>query len=256
MTPMYELYNYYKDKPVKKEYLEKAFNQILDEEPELIPYVEDLCVVDNEIKDLGTYTNQSKIVTIDKGLINDHSEYPSLTALGVLRHELEHARNMKTIHEGRKDIETTVLSYALRDYELLNHINNRGKMDTFDIFMLHCRIKGNYETDPGERIAEIKAWKYMVNLLKNKNKTQDLLQARTMLYFAYIRGYKNNYYLESPTYNFLLETRLLEDFYHLRKRINEEDYCFDTRLMYGLPLTQKEYDKKILQKVRLQFKRR
>ena len=101
---MYELYNYYKDKPVKKEYLEKTFNQILDEEPELIPYVEDLRVVDNEMKDLGTYTNQSKIVTIDKGLINDHSEYPSLTALGVLRHELEHARNMKTIHEGRKDI--------------------------------------------------------------------------------------------------------------------------------------------------------
>ena len=55
MTPMYELYNYYKDKPVKKEYLEKAFNQILDEEPELIPYVEDLRVVDNEMKDLGTY---------------------------------------------------------------------------------------------------------------------------------------------------------------------------------------------------------
>ena len=44
---------------------------------------------------------------------------------------------------------------------------------------------------------------------------------------------------------------MLHEFYWLKNRIEDKDYCFQTRLMYGLPLTTEEYQEKTLQKVKL-----
>ena len=108
--------------------------------------------------------------------------------------------------------------------------------------------------DPEERLSEIKAWKYLVNLLKNQRTTPDLLTARSNLYYAYVRGYKDNgYYIDAPTYQYLLKMGMYHQYYLFKRRVEEEkDYSFETRLTYGLPLNSStEYDKKILEKVRL-----
>ena len=118
-------------------------------------------------------------------------------------------------------------------------------------------IKANKKISPDERIAEIQAWKYVVNLIKNKRRTDDLLYARSMLYYAYTDGYNNNgYYLESPTLEFLIRTDLVDEYCYIKRRMERENYTFDTRLTTGLPVTQEEYDKGILQKVRLQKRKR
>ena len=44
---------------------------------------------------------------------------------------------------------------------------------------------------------------------------------------------------------------MLHELYWLKNRIEDKDYCFQTRLMYGLPLTAEEYQEKTLQKVKL-----
>ncbi len=134
-------------------------------------------------------------------------------------------------------------------------IDKIPNLDHLSDFFLRINTKANYETDPGERLAEIKAWKYMVNLLKNQRTSDDLLKARTMLYASYIRGYKDNrYYLDPPTYEFLLKTGMFYPFNWLKNRVEKKDYSFETRITYGLPITKEEYDEKVLQKVKLKRK--
>ena len=255
-SPMYELYDYYKDKSVKKEFLEKAFNIVMEEEKELNDYISGINVLDGENDNFGGYDYVNGEITLYQDVFGRYKE-PTLEALATLRHELEHARNFMKTRSGKKDIETTILRCSLRDTEILNNPEIREEMNDLDIIMLLCRMNANKEINPDERIAEIKAWKYIVNLIKNKNKTDDLLYARTMLYYAYARGYKDNkYYLESPTLEFLIRTGLTHEYCVIKRRMEREDYTFDTRLTTGLPLTQEEYDKGILQKVRLQRRKR
>ena len=87
-----------------------------------------------------------------------------------------------------------------------------------------------------------------------EKKTEDLLTARANLYFAYTQGYNSNgWYLNPPTYEYLLNMRMMDEYRYLKKRVEEKQYVFGTRLQYGLPLIDgKEYDQKILQKVKLQ----
>ena len=132
--------------------------------------------------------------------------------------------------------------------------------DKDDFYILMGRLKkaSNYLIDPGERLADIRAWKYIVNLLKNQRTSDDLLVARSMLYYSYIRGYQHNrYYLDAPTYLYLIKMGMYHQYYLFKKRVEEQkNYSFETRLTYGLPLTEKEYDKSILRKVRLKKKDR
>ena len=120
------------------------------------------------------------------------------------------------------------------------------------------RKEEHYLIDPEERMTSIKSWKYLVNLLKNQRTTQDLLDARINLYLSYIRGYESNgWYLNPPTYEFLLKMGMYHEYYLFKKTVEQQQYVFNTRLMYGLPLIDdQEYDKKILQKVRLQKSKR
>ena len=44
---------------------------------------------------------------------------------------------------------------------------------------------------------------------------------------------------------------MLYEHRYLIDRINQKNYSFDTRILYGLPVRREEYDEKILQKVKL-----
>ena len=68
-----------------------------------------------------------------------------------------------------------------------------------------------------------------------------------------LHGYQDNrYYLDCPTYRFLFETNQLNDLKQLKQRIDNQNYSFETRLLYGLPLTYEEYNDDILTKTKLQ----
>lgn len=241
VSDLYKLYMSYKDMDIDDEFIIKAFDYIMNNEKDLWSYIHDFSI-NNENSSFGLYSNENKTIIINEKRINENEVIAKNTlGLSVIKHEIEHAKNLKKLEEFRNDIETKMLLYSLRSYAIASGLDTT-KMDKIDLVMLALNSKVNYETNPGDRIAYIKSWKYVVNLLKNQNNTKELLDARTMLYASYVRGYNDNrYYLDCPTYSFLFGTNQLQDLKLLRKRIAEGDYSFDTRLLYGLPITYKEY---------------
>ena len=253
MSDLYELYLSYRNSDIDDEFIIKAFDYIMENEQDLWPYVRDFSISTDDKPSFGLYSNEKKVITINKKRINENEIIAKNTlGISVIKHEIEHAKSLKKLEELKDDIETKAIFYSLRSYAIASGLDST-KMDSMDLVMLALNTKSNHDIDPGERIAYIKAWKYVVNLLKNQNKTKDLLDARTMLYSSYVRGYNDNrYYLDCPTYSFLFETNQLQDLKLLRKRVAKENYSFDTRLLYGLPITYKEYNTDIFIKSRLQ----
>ena len=250
---LYELYSSYKDRDIDDEFISKAFDYVMENEESLWPYIRDFKIINETSSSFGSYHNEQKIITINKQKLNsDDLLYKNMIALQVIKHEVEHARNLQKLEQLKHDIESEVIFYSLRSYAMANGID-KTKMHPLDELILMANTNINYKTNPGERIADIKSWKYLVNLLKNRHKTEELLTVRSMLYYAYIRGYEDNrYYLDCPTYSFLLETNQLSELKLLKKRVDKNNYSLDTRLLCGLPISQQEYDKETLTKARLQ----
>lgn len=250
---LYEWYIKNRDSKIDDNHLEELFDVMIGKDKKLMDYIDEFRVVEESGLHLGRYSNYFKIITINLSRLAKINEKEQiLYAIEAIRHEMEHAKNLKVLKEGKDDIESLIVNYSLKDFAIENNLDWHYNADQLDAWYLRGKIKENYKTDPGERLTEIKAWKYMVNLLKNQRRSDDLLLARKNLYYSYLRGYQDNrYYLESPTYDFLLKTGMLREFYWLRGRVDKKDYSFDTRLLYGLPLTTKEYENDTLQKVKL-----
>ena len=255
VTKIYDHYMKNNDKDIDNNFLNKSFQLMIENEKELAPYINDFKLLSNDLDALGTYSIEDREITIDVDKINNHNASiitnKALIGIEVIRHEMEHARNLKRLLEGRDDIESFVVKCALKDYAIRHNLDYSYDYDLGETSLLSMRIHDNYDTNPGERIAEIKAWKYLVNLLKNRPHTNDLLTARSMLFYSYIRGYEKDNYLDAPTLSFLLETEMFHDLLFLKRKNDKKKYSLDTRLLCGLPITQNEYDNEILQKVRL-----
>ena len=239
------------------EFINRAFEIIMEDEEELEDFIKDFDIVNDNEDVMGSYYFNDRRIVVNKDSIltgRNDIRNKKLLALKVLRHEIEHARNLKTLYEGRDDIESVIVRYGLENYARCNGLYPFTSFSQLDPFLAAFRRIENYPLNPGDRIANIRAWKYMVNLLKNQRKTEDLLTARANLYFAYTQGYNSNgWYLNPPTYEYLLNMRMMDEYRYLKKRVEEKQYVFGTRLQYGLPLIDgKEYDQKILQKVKLQ----
>jgi len=255
--PLYEKFMEEKNTSLTKRYIEDSFDLMIRDEEHLVPFIKDFRVVKEESSSLGTYSNDDRVIKINQESIEKTKGNKQLTALEVIRHEMEHARALKTLLEGKDDIESLIISYSLRDYAILHGIDRLPNLDNINWTYLRFDKKMNYNIDPGERLAEIKAWKYLVNFLKNQRRTDDLLTARSNLYYSYIRGYLNNrYYLDAPTYEYLRKTGMLHNYHWLKNRVDKKDYSFETRITYGLPITYQEHDEKVLKKVLLKKRER
>ena len=251
---LYTLFMSYQNKKLDNEFINSAFNIMMKYES-ITNYVNDFKIVNESNNKLGSYSNETRIISINKAsIVNDKNIHnKKLLSLQVLRHELEHARNLKRLYEHNCDIKTSIIRYSLREYAIKHGLYYESPLDRVEPIIPKEHQFGIYNIDPGERLAEINAWKFIVNLLKNQRRTDDLLIARSMLYYSYIRGYKNNgFYFEPPTYEYLLKSGLNNEYYLLRKKFNYINYSFDTRLLCGLPISQNEYNQKILEKVKLQ----
>ena len=259
-----ELYRLVNSDGVKldENFLNHVFEIIISNEKGLDDFISDF-IINNNIDAFGTYSNQDRIISInqEKLLTNETGVLgkglnKKIYAIHVIRHEIEHAKSLMRLYEGRDDIESLIVRYSLVDYIKKNHLNLGISIKETDDLWLRFKKFENYEVDPGERLADIRASKFIVNLLKNHGKTNDLLLARSMLYYSYIRGYKDNrYYLDAPTFTYLINMGMFHEYYFLKKRVDEKDYSLDTRVIFGLPITYEEKDRILLKKAKLQRKR-
>ena len=264
---LYKLFMDYKGRELDDSFINQAYELMMEKETSLAPYVNDLDLKYTD-DNLGAYNYAEKIIRVnkDKILSEDAVALPDkkLLTLRVLRHEIEHARNYKRLFERRNDIESEIIRYSLADFVSRLDSENMSPSEKLDLIIKAGKKKENYMVDPEERLADIRAGQYLVNLLKNQNRTPELLMVRSMLYYAYIRGYSyNGYYLNPPTYQFLLKMGMYRDYYLLKKKVEEkcermpweapkkEMYSFDTRITYGLPISIKEFDDEIIEKVKL-----
>ncbi len=263
-SPMYELYLTYKEKGIDDDFINQAYELMAKKEPDVASFVSDFRLEPDGEENVASYSMEERIIRVDRDLLQEYLDTQGkndpITTLKLIRHEFEHARDLKTLHEGRDDIESAVIKIALKDYAIDHGFDSFDYLDKGAFFMqsFPWKRKENRKTDPEERLADIRAWKYVVNLLKNQRNTKDLLVARTNLYYAFIRGYQENpYFLEAPTYRFMLNMGMYHQYYLFKKRVEERrDYSFNTRLMYGLPLRREEFDQQILKKVRLQKRKK
>lgn len=251
-SKLYELYKEYEGFPLTNSYIMNAFDLMMEDEKELTPFINDLLIKNESNKLLGTYSNEDRYITINKELIGNQPTNTKILALHVLKHEIEHARNLKTLLNRKDDIESKIVYYSLRGFAIKHDIDPYPNLDNLIDTFIEFVTKKNYQIDPGERLVDIKASKYIVNFLKNQRDTEELLIARARLYFSYLRGYKNNnYYIDPPTYEFLLNTGMLHNHLWLKNQVSKKNYSFDTRITYGLPITYQEYEEEVLHKVKL-----
>lgn len=260
MSKMYDLYMEYKDKEVDDNFIEQATQYILDKEKGLVPYVKNVNIEkDGDVtRPLGEYDNEKKEIMVNLGNIKDlHNNtlfnHQALATLQILRHEIEHANNLKKLYEYRDTIERLLIEFSLIDFCAEHNLLMHGyyNFDNKNDLLYVGNKMVNYELDPGERIADIRAWKYMVNLLKNQRTSDELLLCREFLYNAYCRGYNNNgYYIESPTYNYLIYLNQIPDYFYLKSRVENKDYIVDSRLFGGLPLRNSEFDSEIVKRAK------
>ena len=257
---MKRLYELITDESIKldESFINEVYELLLSEDPTLEKYISDF-KIDYSLKNLGEYNIESRTIQVNPDFILNNDDLfnyaKKIHELHTIKHEIEHARNLKRFYEGGHDIESVIIRYSLIDYAKKQGIRI-GEFIDEDYGYLSFRRRENYLIDPSERIADIRANKYIVNLLKNQRNSSPLLIARILLYNSLIRGYSDNrYYLDAPTYTFLQNMGMFREGYLLKKTVDNTNYSLDTRVLLGLPITYDEKDNILLRKVKLQRKR-
>ncbi len=249
---VYKLYQYYQGEELSCLYLYSVLEELLKESPELKPYLNDFDI-SSKSKDLGNYHFGRRVIKVNLPLIEKcMPKHPQLLAIEVIKHELEHARDLKTLEEGKDDIESLIVQYGLRYFAMRHGLDRLIDFADLDPSFLEKETIANYRINPEERMVAIRGWKYVVNIFKNAKDSDELRIARNRLLKQYQRGYtKKPFYVEAPTLEFLLKTGMFQQYIMLLDRIYDKNYKFDTRLLYGLPITEKEFDTEIQQKVKI-----
>ena len=125
---IYELYKENKDRDLDDKFINNAFEAMLEKEPELNPYVKDFIITDEEIKKMleyriiSWYSLEDKRITINRKAMEEQKINQQLYTLYTLKHELEHAKNLKKLYERRNDLESLIINYSLTILVILERI--------------------------------------------------------------------------------------------------------------------------------------
>ncbi|MBR4261795.1 MAG: hypothetical protein IKQ35_00340 [Bacilli bacterium] len=242
MDKLYRLLREYNGKDLDDTFIEDAFSIMMEREPNLGSYVKSFTMGPIGYDGVAGYSRETGNIIVDNGLLEGRDDpFIKIFTLMVLRQEIERARNLQTSIEGTDKIEPIILRCANKDFLLSQKYIVPLPFEENDLDTLRSRKLINYDSDPDKRISEIRAWRYMVNTLKNCRGSDELFYARTMLRKAYTSGYKNNgFYLDPPTYEFLVNMGFNRELKLIRKRVDTKGYSFNTRIELGLPVTYKE----------------
>ena len=239
----------------QSKFLERAFDIMMNDDPSLIPYVLDFQIHYFYETAIGSYNNEQRILSINIMNLYGKCFEPrirdrKILALQVLKHELEHARQLQMLHDSRQDIETQIVHASLRGFALKNGLVEKKENSNNDIESIKYLKNDNYYLDPCERLAEIKAWKFVAQLLRGNHHSEELKVVKESLDSVYEDGYRQTDNM-CPTYQFLYNLQLFEDLDTIKKLANQRKYNYQSRLLYGLPISDEEkkvYQKKIKEK--------
>lgn len=220
--------------------IEKILDQLIIEK-QLNEYISDIKVQQIRSKNLASYSNYTKIITIYSNVIDlmiqninkqlisaeelSKSLYKNLSILQVIMHEVEHANQEKIICSNN-----TLESYILKLSELID--------DNPEL----------YEVKPEERFAEIKSFNevlFLLTILNNKNlKINELIKIDSIQ--RLLRGYHyKNQKVTTPLVTYFEKGKKPELLTPLGITNNEKKvisvYNLEDRLKYGFPITTEEY---------------
>lgn len=206
----------------------------------LSEYIKTLKVNQESCNNLAYYSYQTKNITIysytiKKMILNierkfnniDEVElklYINLSILQVLLHEIEHANQRKIAYK-----DNTLEALIIR---LSNMIDN----DSYDKFYKYC---------PDERLAEIKSYQEICDIIKNADKKKKLIY--TLIKRDELKSKIRGYYCKNNSINIPIV-----DFYKYVTGINQsteneslnklvEKYSLCERFKYGFPISISEY---------------
>ena len=234
-----------------------AFDILMEDNDDLYDYIRDFRI-DDSITDLANYNLDRRLISISPQNISSQTQgicenyNKRMLAISSIVHEMEHAKGFKKVLEGRDDIESLILRYSMIDYLIKYKLDPSISIKDEEPLYIAFWRKQYYDYNPGERLAAIRGYKFVVNMLQHHRNDPNQIPARALLLSSYARGYENNrYYIDPPTYTYLLKMRMFREYYSLVNRVRKNNYSLDTRVTYGLPLTYEEFDKELLRKVRL-----
>lgn len=261
------------DYSIKKKILDiksiKKIITLLIDTKKIHEHILKINIINENNKKLASYNNYTKNIEINllcvnnmlknidnSIIISDEIEkifYKNLLILQIILHELEHANQEKIIlNEDSQDIEQLIL-------KLSEQIDNNIKIKLYEI----C---------PEERLAEIKSFKDILDIINPIKKQYHELSEIIKLeeHQRLLRGYhyNNGNFIESPLISYFSKTNnitMLNNFNWYNKDFN---ICLSStilkyklldRLKYGLPIEIDEYTesmKTIIISTKTKFKNR
>lgn len=200
---------------------------------------------------------------------NDVFDY-NTTLLHTLFHELEHVgQHKKCLENEPKNLETDLLSTCFKSNNYLEMLQNKLENNDLELGELFITVKQLefyemyskiinkqcYELLPSERQAEIKSFKYLIELLKKIDFKKDIDKMKALKTHYLIRkvmGYKyENDIVLAPTYELyrvilkLMNQSELQDEYFDNFDLISKQMPLEHRLYYGLRITPYEYKNQI-----------
>ena len=233
-----QLLKEYENKDVDQDFIYDSFDMIKSGLPELEGVLKDIFVMGNGKRhELGSYDLETSNVIIYLDEILNSADVPDffkpVLTLETIRHEVEHSRNYSTYLSylnGKHNIEACILANCFEVNEKTGKVYSNDSVFGTD----HAR----YICSPDERISDIRAWEFLLKLMRYENIEDVMSQMiRFSLFNANLRGYKDNgYYLDPPTYNYLLKKQMYIDFFTLKQYADGNKISLDKRLLLGLPI--------------------
>ena len=243
-----KLIDKYYDRRLTRGFIEEAFDILISHYKDLESYISDFQTIFYYEDNLGRYDLQTRVLSVNvsnlcETIIEPTIKNRKLLSLEVLRHELEHVKQIQTLWEGEESFEKYLLTCAFQFYCIQKKILN-GNQDPKYIWNLAFMKKDNYDLDPSERLAEIRAFEFVLPLLDKDRDKGDLEVLKKELWKQYCKGYfMRNQFLPPPTYEFLSKIGLDTECEILRKRVVDNHYDSRTRFIYGLPMEMEEIEK-------------
>ena len=218
----------------QRQFIRDAYEILLSNERDLIPYINDFQIIFFYEPRLGSFNNKKRILSINYSSLSDkwieaNVKNRKVLAIIVLKHELEHVRQLKNLYEGKQDLESLITSSSLKDFALESHLLKEYHPREY-LWDLQYLKKENYEIDPCERLADIRSWTFIQHILEKEARPEYPLSIKR-LDTLYQKGYQNSH---SPTYQFFENLGLLEELDHIKEE-EEKVYDDSARTLYGLP---------------------
>ena len=244
------------DRFLTRGFIQEAFDIFISYYKDLEKYISDFQLIFYYEDNLGRYDLQTRVLSVNvsnlcETIIEPNIKNRKLLSLEVLRHELEHVKQIKTLWEGEENFEKYLLTCAFQFYCIQEKISN-GNRDPKYIWNLAFLKKDNYDLDPSERLAEIRAFEFILSLLDKARDKEDTGALKKALWKQYCKGYfMRDQFLPPPTYEFLSKVGLDRECEILQKRVEDSHYDSHTRFIYGLPMEMEEIEKEkelVLQK--------